>query len=1208
MVGLRAVVLAVLVAAAEASNCKPAAASFLQVEEGASDPCAFCRGLSSKEEDVCAGKADEEACRLKLKTLLAGCKKVLEDPCCKTQPKTFRDRAKSCANQVCPMVVPSCPAGSSVKDKGWWQGCCFDAETDCTSDMCQVAHGGCAHQAMCKSDEAGKATCKCNLGYSGDGMTCDAINNCLIENGNCDQHAQCHNLGPGKNRCTCDPGYTGAGTLSSPCSLYNVCTDRDDACDSNAKCHYRGGGLYDCTCNPGYTGAGTPGNCSAEDLCVTNHGGCHSNAVCTMLAVGQAKCECMPGYSGDGKYCELVDQCLLAKCDAHAKCISGGPGDSRCECNQGYSGDGASCKPRDNCKYEEENDCSKNGICIMTGPKTHRCECKPGFSGDGRDCQFVNSCKHNFGGCDSTWGINASSIWDELPKVAGMSPPDGFAGEDLVGQTVSKCISTGAGTNNCSCVKGYEVDTSVKSFKCKVVNNCAKPNRGGCHKNAACIDLGLGRNLCQCYKGFRGDGKNNCSEINPCLEGSSGCHENADCTYLGAYKNREGRYEQPEKYGAPEMPTFRAHFKHIGEVHQCKCRADNYTGNGTHCTKVCYLNDNDCEHGGRLHPAFNFGSCKCTGCQAPWEGIKCNECPVTDLDCAHDGVVNKETCQCEQCKDGFAGDRCQICNRTQAQCGHGGKLNRATCKCERCGKYVSAPGPFGEKKKPIERWTGDFCKTCRWSGDDCVHASAIVTETTEQKTKKEKDTVRIYTPTRLNNFNESACKCERCMKPWGGALCEICSLKPVDCRHKSRLNPRSCKCEDCMAPWTGELCNTCQHTEACKAGDEANCPCKHGSVLNEQKCRCEKPVGPWTGKHFDKCARTQDDCNNGVLDVEACKCTGCGPFWTGELCEVCTLSQKLCKNGGEFDPERCLCRNCRYPWGGSTCEACIREPTDCLHGSVVNEQCVCAESKKSTNCPAPWSGATCGACPMIQKNCKNGGILNKDECVCEGCAPFGGKFCDVCEITAAMCKHGSVPDTASCSCKHPKGTEDRQCGPSGRWGGTYCDTCMVADSDCKHMSRLNPTLCQCEDKLKGPTGEGEMRCPVPWGGMSCDKCLPDRIFGEGEPIECGHGGSFSMVECKCTNCAEGWGGPDCNDCVRDEGKCLHGSKLHDDTCKCTAPGGGNVGNWVGDYQETCGLSCKNGGTLNALLCICNCGQYQNSDTQYWKGNDCSEAP
>merc|ERR1711871_671662 len=162
-----------------------------------------------------------------------------------------------------------------------------------------------------------------------------------------------------------------------------------------------------------------------------------------------------------------------------------------------------------------------------------------------------------------------------------------------------------------------------------------------------------------------------------------------------------------------------------------------------------------------------------------------------------------------------------------------------------------------------------------------------------------------------------------------------------------------------------------------------------------------------------------------------------------------------------------------------------------------------------------------------QKNCKNGGILNKDECVCEGCAPFGGKFCDVCEITAAMCKHGSLPDTASCSCKHPKGTEDRQCGPSGRWGGTYCDTCMVADSDCKHMSRLNPTLCQCEDKLKGPTGEGEMRCPEPWGGLNCDKCLPDRIFGEGEPIECGHGGSFSMVEGKCTNCAEGWGGPNC---------------------------------------------------------------------------------
>lgn len=73
---------------------------------------------------------------------------------------------------MCAMMVPACPSGKSLADKPFWKGCCFSAEDDCTSDMCKVGHGMCANDAMCQADSLGKASCKCNLGYSGDGTVC----------------------------------------------------------------------------------------------------------------------------------------------------------------------------------------------------------------------------------------------------------------------------------------------------------------------------------------------------------------------------------------------------------------------------------------------------------------------------------------------------------------------------------------------------------------------------------------------------------------------------------------------------------------------------------------------------------------------------------------------------------------------------------------------------------------------------------------------------------------------------------------------------------------------------------------------------------------------------------------------------------------------------------------------------------------------------
>lgn len=54
-------------------------------------------------------------------------------------------------------------------------------------------------QALCTSTGPGNATCQCNVGWTGDGKACVAIDNCMQESrGNCHIHADCIYIGPGQ--------------------------------------------------------------------------------------------------------------------------------------------------------------------------------------------------------------------------------------------------------------------------------------------------------------------------------------------------------------------------------------------------------------------------------------------------------------------------------------------------------------------------------------------------------------------------------------------------------------------------------------------------------------------------------------------------------------------------------------------------------------------------------------------------------------------------------------------------------------------------------------------------------------------------------------------------------------------------------------------------------------------------------------------------
>jgi hypothetical protein len=268
--------------------------------------------------------------------------------------------------------VSGCPAGTADCDADLSNGCETNTQTSLThcgqcASPCSVDQGS----ATC---EAGQCAIVCDAGFSGDGATCDDIDEC--DGAPCAEHATCDNT-PGAYTCTCDAGFSGDGA---------TCDDIDECdgapCAEHATCDNTPG-AYTCTCDAGFTGDGA----TCDDIDECDGAPCAASATCDNTP-GAYTCTCNSGFSEDGLTCKDINECTDGSepCDAMASCTNT-KGSYTCTCGAGYAGDGLSCEDVDEC-VEGLSECDPNAACANT-PGTYECSCLEGFAGDGMTCSEI---------------------------------------------------------------------------------------------------------------------------------------------------------------------------------------------------------------------------------------------------------------------------------------------------------------------------------------------------------------------------------------------------------------------------------------------------------------------------------------------------------------------------------------------------------------------------------------------------------------------------------------------------------------------------------------------------------------------------------------------------------------------------------------------------------------------------------------------------
>ncbi|RWS08915.1 cartilage oligomeric matrix protein-like protein [Dinothrombium tinctorium] len=271
----------------------------------------------------------------------------------------------------------------------------------------------------------------------------------------------CTDLPDGSYRCgSCPKGFTGDGVN---CTSWTTCVD--NPCFAGVQCFGDDTRGYRCgPCPAGYIGNGI--TCHAghlryktTNLETCDEKPCFAGVECMTIPEppGHRCGQCPRGFTGDGKRCEDIDECELARpCHPKATCYNLKPGYRCSDCPAGFTGQPVQgiglefarnykqiCIDINECDEKRNGGCVENSQCVnrpgsfmcgeciegFVGNQTVGCHRRPGSCPDGTVCdgnaecflrrgyvQYSCKCKVGFAGDGRICGLDSDlDSWPDEP-------------------------------------------------------------------------------------------------------------------------------------------------------------------------------------------------------------------------------------------------------------------------------------------------------------------------------------------------------------------------------------------------------------------------------------------------------------------------------------------------------------------------------------------------------------------------------------------------------------------------------------------------------------------------------------------------------------------------------------------------------------------------------------------------------------------------
>jgi len=1077
--------------------------------------------------------------------------------------------------------------------------------------------------------ECGVAPNRCPPGYTGDGMTCTAVDECARNNGDCRPEALCTNT-LGSRTCACRPGFDGDGITSctghvdcpGACSIYSTgCTELTPYAPLWNQ-------FFSCgPCKDGYSGTGI--NCDDINECATANGGCSLTGgvgggpiACTNTNGNRtcALCSSAAGYAGSGWTCDVIKWCFVSpngNCDPSTTCSQSGVGGTPAAA-------GMTCS---NCL----------GPYYVPGP------IQPG-----QLCTDVNECATNNGGCGATTCENrrgADRVCGPCPgpawQVVGGVCVDVDECQTSNGGCSQTCLNT-PGSRQCQCRSGYTLNAD--GVTCDDVNECTNPpsptngRPGNCAPLATCAN-NVGGWTCTCAAGMTGDGFS-CVNVNECAIDNGGCMKTGTGAVFATC--------------ADQTPTTPA----AGPFRTCTCPAG-YAGTGVgpnSCVLTaineCATNNGGCFFGVQCTDtptSRTCGSCP-NGYIRPGDGINCvdiNECATNNGGCSRycsgpQSCFNDPgTFHCGICAPGYTGNGFNCVDINECATNNGGCSIPGGVQC------FNDPGTYhcGDCKPGFTRSNnGQTCTNineCKTNNGGCSSVS-LCTD---------------VTPSVGNNWLTHTCgPCpagylgSNVLPPQNCVPINECATSNGGCFAGVTCTdtPTSRTCGPCPGGYTGTDGINCVDVNECKTNN-GGCSTSCAPIV-----QCRNLPGTFQCGDCPPGYSGSSTTPNGCQDVNECKTNngGCGAYRTcrnfagGFECGDCPLGLRASgtscvdinecatANGGCFPYTNEKCFNtfgsffCAYQAPGTTCNGAVISTTSnpapacganlcpsCPPGffgdgiGLGNDGCTdvdeCARNPNicgaNAVCGNTAGSYTCTCASGFIKN-SAGQCVDVNECATNngGCALMatctnipGSRTCSNCrpgytgnslsypngcvDVNECATSNGGCSTNPAVPCYNTAGS--RTCGacPAGYTGdGVTCrdvDECACNRGGCLGTCTNTPGSYQC-----GP-------CPHPyWPFPDFFRC---RLINE---CATNHGGCDPLVQCYetsatilgliipywCGPCPSGYTGSgfgrcnDVNECATNNGGCFAAGNIK---TQCTNIPGSRICGLCPDGYEGNGISC-----------------------------------